>query len=90
MSQKAKFVSQREEFFALMHNELDKHSKDETVTHLFVVALHGKSENADEQGAPVSFAHNLADDMQAAHLLNNLTVGLFMVQQEYEEQQTRQ
>lgn len=90
MSQKAKFACQREEFFAFMHETIEKHAKDETVTHLFVVALHGKSENADETGAPVSFAHNLPDDMQAMHLLNNLTVSMFLEQQEHEEQQTRQ
>lgn len=90
MNQKTKFANSREEFFNLMHETMKKHATDESVTHLFVVALHGNSENADEQGAPVSFAHNLPDDMQAAHLLNNITVGLFMVQQEYEDQQTRQ
>lgn len=90
MNTKAKYANSREEFFALMHETIEKHATDETVTHLFVVAVHGKSEDADDNGAPVSFAHNLPDDMQAAHLLNNLTVGLFVVQQEYEEQQTRQ
>ena len=78
-----------EEMFDLFVATLNKFRDDETITHVYLVAIHGNDPSASPEGAPITFHTNIPDLLEAAVTLNNVTAGMAMYEQNKQEQATR-
>lgn len=88
--------SSKDEFFDGVHELCDKLRTNPTVSHVYILAVHGHDETAEvsEDGmrirAPITFMHNQADVYNAAVQLNNVAALVALQELSESEKQTRQ
>jgi len=74
-SSEKKYHQSKDDFFNSVRTTLEQHRNDDSVSVLFLIALH-QDENGEASG--ISCAHNLENFEKAAHCLNTISVRLYM------------
>lgn len=94
MTTEVRMIRSKDEFFDMLDTLMKQHRKDNTLSHIMVVAIHASGMDEDDEGrvvnAPVTFTHNLADNYEAAVLGNNVCARIAMRVAESMENATKQ
>lgn len=94
MTTGVRMIRSKDEFFDMLGTVMKQHRKDNTLSHIMVIAVHANNKDEGEDGqavsAPVTFTHNLADNYEAAVLGNNVCAHIAMREAESMENATKQ
>lgn len=93
MTTETRLVRGKDEFFDMIDKLMQMHRKDDTLSHIMVIAVHANQADYHEEGdiinAPVTFTHNLTDNYEAAVLGNNVCAHIAVKEAENMNETTR-
>lgn len=94
MTTEVRMIRSKDEFFDMLDTLMKQHRKDDTLSHIMIVAIHAGGMDEGDDGhivnAPVTFTHNLADNYEAAVLGNNVCAHIAMREAQNMENATKQ